>query len=59
MDKETPLEQFAQETARRILKRYAPEYLDRPGLRDAIARLALQGIETSLRLYRMQQQHTK
>jgi hypothetical protein len=59
MENETMLEHVAQETARHILHRYAPDYLDRPGLRDAIVRLARQGIESSLRLYRLQQQQAE
>ncbi len=55
MEKETPLEQFAQKTAREILQRHAPDCLDRPGLRAAIARLARLGLESSLRLYQMRQ----
>jgi hypothetical protein len=55
MDKQTPLDQFAQDTARDILQRHAPDCLQRAELRQAIARLAHQGIETSIRLYQMQQ----
>jgi hypothetical protein len=55
VEKATPLEQFAEETARDILNRHAPECLDRPGLRDAIARLARLGLENSMRLYQLEQ----
>ena len=53
---ETTIEQLAQDTAADILKRHAPDCLHRPGLRDAIVRLARQGIENSVRLYQLQQQ---
>ena len=39
-----------------ILKRLAPDCLQRTGHRDAVATLARQGIESSIRLYRMQHQ---
>jgi hypothetical protein len=55
MEKETPLEHFARETAQDILKRHAPDCLDRPGLRDAIARLAHLGLMKSVQLYQLQQ----
>ena len=55
MDTETPLEQLAQETAKDILKRHAPDCLQHSGLRDAIARLARLGLESSIRLYQLQQ----
>jgi hypothetical protein len=55
---DSTLDRFDQNTAKDILKRYAPDCFDRAGLRDAIARLARQGIESSIRLYQMQQQTT-
>jgi hypothetical protein len=56
MEKETPLEQFARKTAQDILKRHAPDCLDRPGLLAAIARLARQGLDISVRMYQTQHQ---
>jgi hypothetical protein len=53
---EQTLDDLAQDTALDILKRHAPDCLPRLGLRDAIARLARQGIESSVRLFQMQQQ---
>lgn len=53
---EQTLDNLAQNTALDILKRLAPDCLQRTGLRDAIVRLARQGIESSIRLYRMQHQ---
>ena len=50
------LDDIAQDTALDILKRHAPECLDLAGLRDAIARLARLGLESSIRLYQTQQQ---
>jgi hypothetical protein len=55
MNEET-LDDFARNTALDILKRLAPDCLQRTALRDAIARLARQGIESSIRLYWMQHQ---
>lgn len=55
MDKETPLQQLAQETAKDILQSHAAGCLQRSGLHDAIARLARLGLESSLRLYQIQQ----
>jgi len=54
MNEQTP-DIIAQNTALDILKRHAPDRLQRAELRDAIARLARQGIESSVRLYQMQQ----
>jgi len=54
MNEET-LDDLAQNTALDILKRHAPDCLDRTDLHDAIARLARQGIESSIHLYRIQQ----
>ena len=48
------IDDIAQDTAKDILTRYAPDCIDRPGLRAAIATLARQGIENSIRLYLMQ-----
>jgi len=56
MKDEPTIQQIAQDTAKDILRRYAPDCIDRAALRDAIASLARQGIENSVRLYRMQQQ---
>jgi hypothetical protein len=56
MDQQTPLDQFARQTARDILQRHAPDCLHRAELGQAIVRLARQGIESSIRLYQMQQQ---
>ncbi|HTU18818.1 MAG TPA: hypothetical protein VMG10_12230 [Gemmataceae bacterium] len=52
---EQTLDEFAQDTALNILQRHAPDCLQRPGLRAAIARLARLGLESSIRLYQMQQ----
>lgn len=52
---EPNIDRIAQETARDILERHAPDCLQRAELRQAIARLARHGIESSVRLYQMQQ----
>ena len=56
---ELTLDQFAQDTALEILRRHAPDCLNRHGLRDAIARLARQGIEGHVRLFQAQQQQPR
>ncbi len=48
------LDQLARHTARDILKRHAPDCLDRQPLVEAIARLARLGLEGHVRLYQMQ-----
>lgn len=53
---DSTLEQLAQNTAKDILQRHAPDCLDRPGLRDAIIRLARLAIQNSVCLYQMRQQ---
>ncbi len=45
------LDRLAEATALDILRRYAPDCLDPPGLRAAIARLASLGMEGYARLY--------
>lgn len=52
---ERTIDMIAQETAEDILRRHAQDFLQRIGLRDAIARLARQGIESSIHLYQMRQ----
>jgi len=50
------LDDFAQQTALDILQRHAPDCLNRSALRDAIAKLARQGIEGHVQLFQMQHQ---
>ena len=50
------LDDLARDTALDILKRHAPDCLQRPGLRAAIALLARLGLESSVHLYRIRQQ---
>jgi hypothetical protein len=52
---EPAIDAFAQATALDILTRTAPDCLHRRELRQAIARLARQGLEGHLRLYLAQQ----
>jgi hypothetical protein len=49
------LDAIARDTAQDILIRHAPDCLHRPGLRDAIARLARLGLEAAARLYQAEQ----
>ena len=51
---EQHIDRIAQDTALDILKRHAPDCLQRDGLRDAIAGLARLGLQSSFRLYRLQ-----
>jgi ABC-type ATPase with predicted acetyltransferase domain len=53
------LDDFAQQTAVDILQRHAPDCLNRPALRDAIARLARQGIEGHVQLFQMLHQQAE
>ena len=48
------LDHWSETPAQEILQRHAPDCLNRPELRAAIARLARQGIEGHVRLFRMQ-----
>jgi hypothetical protein len=46
---------IARYTAHEILRRHAPDCLNRPGLSEAIARLARLGLEAHVRLYQAEQ----
>lgn len=54
---EQHFDEIAQDMALDILTRHAPDYLQRAGLRDAIVRLARLALESSFRLYLLQQRH--
>jgi hypothetical protein len=52
----TLLNAIAWQTADDILRRHAPDCLHRPGLHEAIAHLALLGLEGHLQLYQLAEQ---